>query len=162
MATEFRDSLNRPWTVALTVASAKRVLAMVKVKDESGQLSPFDLIDAGSISLTMTVLSSRYLAVCETMYALVKPQVEKLGLDEGQFYEGLTGDALADATKVIEDELINFFPPRLRKVVGTMFRKGAEVQAEVYQKAEEDLEKMDVSQLEQFGKESTKPQESLA
>lgn len=162
MATEFKDSLNRSWTVALTVASAKRVLALVKVKDESGQLSPFDLIDAGSISLTMTVLSSRYLAVCETMYALVKPQVEKLGLNEGQFYEGLTGDALADATKVIEDELINFFPPRLRKVVGTMFRKGAEVQAEVYDKAEADLEKMDVSQLEQFGKESTKPQESLA
>lgn len=162
MATEFRDGLNRPWTVAITVASAKRVLAMVKVKDEQGNLTPFDLVDAGSISLTMTVLSSRYLAICETMYALCQPQVQKLGLDEGQFYEGLTGDSLADATRVIEDELINFFPPRLRKVVGTMFRKGAEVQAEVYEKAEADLEKLDASQLEQFGRESTKQQASLA
>lgn len=144
---EFRDDQGRPWHVSLTVSSASRVAALVRVvlpPREEGEPAPtepvpFDLIDAGEIARTFQVLRSNFLAVGETLHAILLPAIEKAGLSKEQFLDGLRGDSLEAGGKAIEEELIAFFPPRLRGVVSSLAARMTELAAEVTAKAEEAL-----------------------
>ena len=144
---EFRDDQGRPWHVSLTVSSASRVKDLVRVTlppREEGEPAPaepvaFDLIDAGEIARTFQVLRSNFLAVGETLYAVLLPAIEKAGLSKEDFLDGLRGDSLEAGGKAIEEELIAFFPPRLRGVVSALAARMTELAAEVTTKAEEAL-----------------------
>lgn len=160
MSTEFKDSLGRSWTVSVDFAAAKRVRGAVKVTNEEGEEQAFDLIDAGNIGLTMSALRSKYLAVGETLYQIIKPQADSKGITEEQFLEGCVGDALDDAAKVIEDELILFFPKSLREVVKLMFEKSEEIRTQALAGAGKNLEAVTLEQMEVFGQQATKPQAS--
>lgn len=144
---EFRDDQGRPWHVSLTVSSASRVKDLVRVtlppRDEGDpdptEAVPFDLIDAGEIARTFQVLRSNFLAVGETLYAILLPSVIAAGLTKEQFLDGLRGDALEAGGRAIEEELISFFPPRLRGVVSSLAARMTELAAAVTAKAEQAL-----------------------
>jgi len=144
---EFRDDQGRPWHVSLTVSSASRVKDLVRVvlpPREEGETPPtepvpFDLIDAGEIARTFQVLRSNFLAVGETLYAILLPAITEKGLSKEDFLDGLRGDSLEAGGKAIEEELIAFFPPRLRGVVSSLAARMTELAAEVTAKAEEAL-----------------------
>lgn len=144
---EFRDDQGRPWHVSLTVSSASRVKDRVRVvlpPREEGEPAPtepvpFDLIDAGEIARTFQVLRSNFLAVGETLHAILLPAITEKGLSKEQFLDGLRGDSLEAGGKAIEEELIAFFPPRLRGVVSSLAARMTELAAEVTAKAEEAL-----------------------
>jgi hypothetical protein len=162
MSTEFKDSFGRSWTVALDFAAAKRVRGAVKVADEKGIEVPFDIIDAANIGLTMSVLKSKYSAVCETLYQICKPQADEKGVTEAQFLSGCYGDSLDEAAKVIEEELILFFPKSLREVLKLMFKKSDEIREKALAEAGSNLAEVTLENLNQSGQSHTKPQESLA
>ena len=163
---EFRDDQGRPWQVALTVASALRVRDNVTVDvvdEESGERKamPFDLVDAANISQTFQVLRSQYAKIGEILYALLTKQIEAKGLSKEDFLDGLRGDSLDAATKALEQELVDFFPQRLRKMIGLLASKMDEVQNEMLGRAEAGLEKATVESLAgASGTPSGKPQES--
>ena len=162
---EFKDDEGRPWRLALTVASALRVKDMVSVDvtDEDGtrRTVPFDLVDAASISQTFQVLRTQYAKIGEVLYAILVKQVAEKGLDKEAFLEGLRGDALDAGVKALEAELVDFFPPRLRKMIGLLAQKMDEVQSEMLGRAEAGLEKATVESLAgASGTPSGKPQES--
>ena len=144
---EFRDDQGRPWHVSLTVSSASRVKDLVRVllpPQKEGEPAPsepvpFDLIDAGEIARTFQVLRSNFLAVGETLYAILLPAIAEKGLSKEAFLDGLRGDSLEAGGKAIEEELIAFFPPRLRGVVSSLAARMTELAAEVTAKAEEAL-----------------------
>ena len=162
---EFRDDQGRPWQVALTVASALRIKDMVTidVTDEDGtrRTIPFDLVDSGSIPQTFQILRTQFAKIGEVLYAILVKQVEAKGLSKEDFLDGLRGDALDAGVKAIEGELVDFFPQRLRTMIGLLASKMDEVQGELLGKAEAGLKTASVETLTgQSGAPSGKPQAS--
>jgi hypothetical protein len=163
---EFRDDQGRPWQVALTVASALRIRdnVTVDVVDEqtgNRRAVPFDMVDAANISQTFQVLRSQYAKIGEILYALLTKQVEAKSLTREDFLDGLRGDSLDAATKALEQELVDFFPQRLRKMIALLASKMDEVQNEMLDRAEAGLEKATIESLAgASGTPSGKPQES--
>jgi len=163
---EFRDDQGRPWQVALTVASALRIRdnVTVDVVDEhtgDRKAVPFDMVDAANISQTFQVLRSQYAKIGEILYALLTKQVEAKSLTREDFLDGLRGDSLDAATKALEQELVDFFPQRLRKMIALLASKMDEVQNEMLDRAEAGLEKATIESLAgASGTPSGKPLES--
>lgn len=141
---EFRDDQGRPWHVSLTVSSAARVKDLVRVvlppksADEPAptEAVPFDLIDAGEIARTFQVLRSNFSALGETLAALLLPQIIQKGLTKEQFLDGLKGESLEQGGLAVEEELVAFFPPRLRGVVTSLAARMTELADEVTRQAE--------------------------
>jgi hypothetical protein len=172
---EFKDDQGRPWTVALTVAAADRVRGLVTidvtddVEQADGRIErqrrtePFDMIDAGNISRTLEVLRSQYGKIGEILYAICRKQCDEKKLTKEDFLEGLKGDALEAGVKALEAELVDFFPPRLRRMVGLLVAKMDEMATELTAKAEAGLAAATVESLiGASGMQSTKPPESSA
>jgi hypothetical protein len=141
---EFRDDQGRPWHVALTVSSAARVKDLVRVvlppktADEPAptEAVPFDLIDAGEIARTFQVLRSNFSALGETLAALLLPQIIQKGLSKEDFLDALRGESLEQGGLAVEEELVAFFPPRLRGVVTSLSARMTELADEVTKQAE--------------------------
>lgn len=171
---EFRDDQGRPWVVALTVAAADRVRGLVSIdvtedvdQPDGGvqrqtRAVPFDLIDAGNIHRTLEVLRTNYAKIGEVLYAVCRQQVDDKKLTKDQFLEGLRGDALEAGVKALEGELVDFFPTRLRKMVGLLVAKMDEMSVELMARAEAGLEAATVESLVPSGSPSTKPLASSA
>lgn len=149
---EFRDNEGRPWMLALTCASAARVKDLVTIEitedveqpdgtvKEERRAVPFDIINTAKIHKTLEVLRTQYGTIAEVAYAMVLRQVEEKGLSKEQFLDGLKGNSLDSAAKAIEEELIDFFPQRLRPVVTLMAQKMDEVWAKSHDEAKASLE----------------------
>lgn len=135
---EFRDDQGRPWQVALTCNTAMRVRDNVKITVD-GKEQPFDIVDVGAMAQTMQVLRGGYMTIAETLYAILQSQVEERKLTREQFLDGLRGDALEAGAKVLEEELVDFFPARLRRVVGLLAARMDEAATEVMRQAEEEI-----------------------
>lgn len=143
---EFRDDQGRPWQVALTVAAAVRVRDNVTVEID-GEKKPFDLVDVGAISTTMQVLRGQYTTLAEALYYVLVAQVQAKGLTKEQFLDGLRSDALDAGAKALEGELIDFFPDRLRRMVGLLAAKMDEAAATLMAKAEKAMEEATTDDL---------------
>ena len=166
---EFKDDEGRPWRLALTVAAALRVRDMVTVDvdeldgdgEPTGQRKavPFDLVDVGTISQTFTVLRGQFAKIGEILYAVLVKQVEEKKLTKEQFLEGLRGDALDAGAKALEQELVDFFPQRLRRMVALLAAKMDEMASELMGKAEAGLAEIKAEDLP--GMQSGKPPASL-
>lgn len=169
---EFRDDQGRPWMVALTVAAAERVRGLVTidvtedVDQPDGTVArqtravPFDLIDVGNINRTLELLRTNYGKIGEVLYAICRQQVEDKSLTKEQFLEGLRGDAIEAGVKALEQELIDFFPQGLRRMVGLIAQKMDELSGEIRQRAEAEMAAATVESLGLSGTRSTRPLES--
>ena len=162
---EFRDDDGRPWRVALTVAAALRVRDMVTVTvdevDADGNPTggkttrPFDLVDVATIAQTLQVIRNQYATVGEVLYAILIAQIEERKLTKDAFLDSLRGDSLDAAVIALEQELVDFFPLRLRKMVNLLAAKMAEVTGELLDQAEAGLQAVTASALS--GRRSGKP-----
>ena len=172
---EFRDDQGRPWMVAITVAAAERVRGLVTVdvtddvEQSDGSVSrqtrkaPLDIIDTSSIANTLQILRSQYGTVGEVLYAICRKQADEKKISREDFLDGLRGDAIEAGVRAIEEELVDFFPPRLRKMVGLLATKMDEVAAEMLGQAEARMQAATASSLlEQSGTQFTRPPESSA
>lgn len=141
---EFKDNEGRPWHVSLTVSSASRVKDLVRVvlppksADEPAptEAVPFDLIDAGEIARTFQVLRSNFSALGETLAALLIPQIIQKGLTKEQFLDGLKGESLEQGGLAVEEELVSFFPPRLRGPITALSVRMKELADQIIDNAE--------------------------
>jgi hypothetical protein len=121
------------------------------------------MIDAGNISRTLEILRSQYGKIGEILYAICRKQCDEKKLTKEDFLEGLKGDALEAGVKALEAELVDFFPPRLRRMVGLLVAKMDEMATELTAKAEAGLAAATVESLiGASGMPSTKPPESSA
>jgi hypothetical protein len=81
-------------------------------------------------------------------------------LSKEDFLDGLRGDSLDAATKALEQELVDFFPQRLRKMIALLAAKMDEVANEMLGRAEAGLERATVESLaEASGTPSGRPPE---
>lgn len=167
---EFRDEEGRPWRIALTSASATRVRDMVTIlaTEEHQQPDgtkktvtvekPFDIVDIGTVSQTLQVMRQQFLKLSEVLYAILIAQVHERNLTKEQFFEGLRGDSLEAAGKALTQELIDFFPQRLRSVVVLIADKTEAMTNEVIDQAVVSLTELKAADLP--GMPSTRPPES--
>lgn len=101
---QFKDALERTWSITVTVASIKAVRDVTGVdlsrifSDQSKSL--FD-----DVAVFATVL-----------WVLVERQAIERGVDEARFAEGLLGDVWDSATDALLQEVIDFFPSGRRKI----------------------------------------------
>ena len=141
---EFRDDQGRPWHVSLTVSSAARVKDLVRVvlppktADEPAptEAVPFDLIDAGEIARTFQVLRSNFSALGETLAALLLPQIIQKGVTKEDFLDALRGESLEQGGLAVEEELVGFFPPRLRGAIAALSARMKELADQMIDNAE--------------------------
>jgi hypothetical protein len=145
--------------VALTVAAADRVRGLVTldvtedVDQPDGSVKrqtravPFDLIDAGNIAKTLEVLRNNYGKIGEILYAICRQQAEDRNITRDQFLDGLRGDSLEAAQLALESELVDFFPPGLRKMAALMVAKMHEMADQVMASAEAELQNTTAAEL---------------
>lgn len=167
---EFKDDEGRPWRLVMTVGAAARVrdLVQIDIVDEESQADgstrkvdrriPFDLIDVSNIGRALEVIRSRYTTVGEVLYAMMCRQVDERKMSREDFLDGLRGDSLEAAQKALEEELVDFFPLRLRRMIAQLVSRMDELQAELASRAEAQLQQTTVeSLLEVSGTPSTRP-----
>jgi hypothetical protein len=110
----FTDNKGRIWTIEVTVATVKRVRALCKV--DLNSIVELDKNNKPSAEL-LERLSSDPVLLVDVLYAVCKPQADKLGVSDEDFGEAMAGDAIEHATTALLEEVINFFPESKRMVM---------------------------------------------
>jgi hypothetical protein len=109
----FTDSEGREWSVAVNVSTIKRVRGLIDV----------DLLDVLGGKLVERFISDP-VVLCDTLYAVCKPQADERGVSDEDFGRAMSGDAIEHATKALLGELVSFCPsPRDRKHLGLVLEK---------------------------------------
>jgi hypothetical protein len=112
----FVDKNARAWSIVVNIATVKRVRALCDVN----LLELITVDDSGKTdSSVLDKLSEDPVLLVDVLYAVCKPEADKLGITDVEFGESLDGDAIEKATESLLDEIVDFFPEAKRKV----FRK---------------------------------------
>ena len=107
----FTDNKGRTWTLEVTVATVKRVRALCRV--DLNSIVELDKNNKPSAEL-LERLSSDPVLLVDVLYAVCKPQADKLGITDEDFGEAMAGDAIEQATGALLDEIVDFFPTAKR------------------------------------------------
>ena len=110
----FTDNKGRTWTLEVTVATVKRVRGLCKV--DLNSIVELDKNNKPSAEL-LERLSSDPVLLVDVLYAVCKPQADKLGVTDEDFGEAMAGDSIEHATSALLEEVINFFPESKRMVM---------------------------------------------
>ena len=110
----FTDIKGRAWEIVVTVATVKRVRALCKV--DLNSIVELDKNNKPSAEL-LERLSSDPVLLVDVLYAICKPQADKLGITDEDFGEAMAGDAIEHATTALLEEVIDFFPEAKRMVM---------------------------------------------
>lgn len=95
---KFNDASGREWVFEITYTAIKRVRALAGV----------DLLDVGKAGCLNRMLGDPVL-LCDVLFALCKPQCERLAVSDEEFGRALRGDVLGSAYRAVADELVGFF-----------------------------------------------------
>ncbi len=147
----FTDNKGRTWTLEVTVATVKRVRALCKV--DLNSIVELDKNNKPSAEL-LERLSSDPVLLVDVLYAVCKPQADKLGITDEDFGESMAGDAIEQATTALLEEVIDFFPESKRMVMQKILFASRRFSEAVRKKLETELnsefENRVVSALEQL------------
>lgn len=131
----FRDNAGRTWTVAVNVATVKRVRGLVGV-------DLYTLVDDGFKPLAALVSDPVQLA--DVLYCLCKDEADAKSITDEDFGRALAGDAILLAAEAFVEELIDFFPDaRTRASFRKLNATGKEVKARLLDHAETILDEID-------------------
>ena len=147
----FTDNKGRTWTLEVTVATVKRVRALCRV--DLNSIVELDKNNKPSAEL-LERLSSDPVLLVDVLYAICKPQADKLGVSDEDFGEAMAGDAIEYATSALLEEVINFFPESKRMVMQRILSASRKFSEAARRKLEAELngefESRVVSTLEQL------------
>lgn len=129
MAT-FRDNLNRNWTVEITLSTVRRVKSLcdVDILAETGNGKLFERLASDPILL------------CDVLYAVCKPQLDKANVTDEDFGASLAGDSIAAATDALLQGIVDFFPSARRALLQKILDKSRELDSAMMRASEEKLD----------------------
>ncbi len=112
----FTDNAGRVWTVAINVNAIKRVRTLANV----------NLLEVIEGTLLERLIRDPVL-LCDVVYAVCKPEADKVGVSDEEFGQAMAGDAIDHATKALLEELVGFSPSRqgranLQRILETTWR----------------------------------------
>ena len=147
----FIDNKGRTWTLEVTVATVKRVRGLCKV--DLNSIVELDKNNKPSAEL-LERLSSDPVLLVDVLFAVCKPQADKLGITDEDFGEAMAGDAIEHATSALLEEIIDFFPEAKRLVMRKILSASRKFSEAARKKLEAELngefESRVVSTLEQL------------
>lgn len=108
----FTDNAGRSWTITINVEAIKRVRSLINV----------DLLEAVEGKLLERLVADPVL-LCDTLYALCKPQADQQNIPDEEFGRSMAGDAIELATAALLEELVDFFPKDRRRLLGKALAK---------------------------------------
>lgn len=94
---KFKDKTGHEWSIELNIASARRCRDFAQA----------DLLGP-KLAETLVKLGENAELLLNTIYAIVKPEADKLGLTDEQFAERFTGEVIEAATTALEAEICLF------------------------------------------------------
>jgi len=103
----FRDAAGREWSLTISIATVKRIKALAGV----------NIVEEISNARLLERLCVDPVLLCDILYAICKPDADRLGVTDEQFGQALAGDAIEAATNAMLQELVDFFPTRRRAVL---------------------------------------------
>jgi len=125
----WHDNRGRSWALSVNVGTIRRVR----------ELTGKNLLDIAGGSLAEE-LSTDPVLLADVLCALHRPELEKMGVSEDDFGESLAGDAIAEATDALMEDLVNFFPDqRRRRLLGMALERAKKEEAAKMDKAMEAL-----------------------
>lgn len=109
----FTDNAGRNWTVAINVGTIKRIRAfcdvnildIIKMDDQNKP-------DAGLLEQ----LAGDPVLLVDVLYAACKDEADKANISDIEFGRAMSGDAIESATRVLLEEIVDFFPEAKRRV----------------------------------------------
>ena len=130
----YRDNAGRTWTVAIDVAAIKRVRALIG----------YDLLSMLNGNGSQRLITDPVLLV-DVLYALCRPEADRLSVTDEEFGRSMAGDAIEHATQALLEELVSFCPnPRdrknLRRAVSAMWTTMEKARDVMESRIESDLE----------------------
>jgi hypothetical protein len=157
---EFRDDQGRPWQVALTTSAVNRVRDNVTVEID-GVDKPFKIDNVAEFSTTIHIIRTQLTVLAEVLYQVLCRQVEEKKLTKDEFLDGMRGDVWETAGKVLEEELVDFFPPRRRPLASLTAEAHQKNMETVFEQATAQMKKaLDQAIPMPSGMLSGRPQES--
>ncbi len=135
----FVDNANRTWTVAINVATIKRVQGRLNI-------NLCQLIDDGLKPLAKLV--SDPIQLVDVLYCLCQDEAQARNVSDEDFGRAMAGDVLEMAELAFLDELVAFFRnAHLRNLLAKVLAEGRQVGTILLQKAEEHLATFDANRL---------------
>lgn len=109
----FTDSAGRTWIIEINVGAIKRVRALCDVNIiDIITLDEKNNPDAGLLEK----LASDPVLLVDVIYAVCKPECDKLGVSDEEFGSSMNGDVIEQATHKLLEGIIDFFPAAKRQV----------------------------------------------
>jgi len=97
----FKDNADRTWTLSINVDAIKRARSLASV-------DLLAVLDDGCKLLAQ--LHDDPILLVDTLYAICKPDAERLGVSDVDFGRAMAGDAILHAAEALFADLIDFFP----------------------------------------------------
>jgi hypothetical protein len=126
----FKDNNGIEWLLSINIQQVKRVRALAGV----------DLMEVGVGKLDVI---ADYIRMVDVLFVLCKKQAEERQIDDAKFAAGMGGDSIEFAQDALMEELIDFFPPRQRKLLAEIWEKTKKVADEAATKAMEKMAAID-------------------
>lgn len=111
----FEDSKGNVWTLNLTVGLAEKIVERTQV----------DLLDENPMAVVLDLIYD-YRMLTKVLWEFVEVRATELGIDRGQFIEGLDSDALSEGWSAISEAVIFFTPPHARAGIRATWEKQME------------------------------------
>lgn len=131
--------MGREWVVEINVSAVRRVERLTGIN----LLKILDKADDGSTLLGR--IGSDPLTLIDVLFALVKPDADKAGVDQDSFDLAFSGDVLLDSRNALLEELTLFFPDqRVRNLIAALVSQGEKLADLVATGSMETLESLDI------------------
>jgi len=149
----FSDNAGRIWTIAVNIGSVKRVRDLAKV----------NLLEVIEGKVLEKLISDPVL-LCDVIYSICKPEADAKSVTDEDFGRAMAGDAIDGATTALLEDLVDFFPPAERRVLGKAMVKLRKMKAAALEMVETRLDSPELERqmLEQLRSLSGSVPESLA
>jgi hypothetical protein len=132
----FKDNEGRPWTVAINIATAKRVKAVTGI-------NLYDAVGNGLKSLADLLRDP--LTLVDVIYLCCEEQAEAKHVTDVDFGRALAGDVIESAIDAFLQALIDFFPDaRTRATLTTLIKKARTLQDRMFAQAQTAVENLDI------------------
>ena len=117
----FKDNAGRTWTVEVNIATVKRVRSLINV-------DLMDVINKDNHENLMNRLALDPILMGNVVYAVCKPDADKINVDDENFGRALAGDVIDHAYMALMEELVDFFPEEKRQVLHKALLKQRKVE----------------------------------
>lgn len=136
---KFKDRLDREWTLEINVSAVRRV-------ERATGINLLKILDKSEDGWTLLGrIGADPVMLIDILFALVKADADKAGVDQDSFDRAFSGDVLLAAHQAFVEELTLFFPDRrVRDLLAAMVAKGNALKDLIATGSMETMDRLDV------------------